>query len=124
MFKIQISIHNSNLKKIFTKKTMSNQQNNNEVQELTFEELPSINDLQNSGTLIESYIKGHSWTDSFNCITELRKINKFHPEFVPTIIESFSQTILDLLSTGKTLLVKNIFRLVKEWFDAGQQVNV
>ncbi len=31
---------------------MSNQQNNNEVQELTFEELPSINDLQNSGTLI------------------------------------------------------------------------
>jgi hypothetical protein len=31
---------------------------------------------------------------------------------------------LDLLSTGKTLLVKNIFKLVKEWFDAGQQVNV
>ena len=103
---------------------MQNKQNNSEVQELTFEELSIINDLQNSGSLIESYIKGHSWTDSFNCITELRKINKYHPEYVPNIIENFSQTILDLLSTGKTLLVKNIFRLIKEWFDAGQQVNV
>lgn len=57
-------------------------------------------------------------------MTELRKINKFHPEFVPTIIDSFSETILELLSTGKPLLVKNIFRLLKELFDAGQQVNV
>jgi hypothetical protein len=57
-------------------------------------------------------------------VTELRKINKFHPEFVPTIIDSFSETILELLSTGKPLLVKNIFRLLKELFDAGQQVNV
>ena len=56
-------------------------------------------------------------------MTELRKINKFHPEFVPDIIESFSETILELLSTGKPLLVKNIFRLLKELFDAGKEVS-
>ena len=74
--------------------------------------------------IIENHIKGHSWSDSFNCITELRKINKYHPEFVPTIIDRFSSIILDLMSTGKTLLVKNILKLIKELFDAGAQVNV
>jgi hypothetical protein len=32
--------------------------------------------------------------------------------------------VYDLLTTGKTLLVKNIFKLIKELFDAGQQINV
>ncbi len=94
------------------------------MEEITFENLQPIQDLNNSASLIETYIKGHSWSFSYNCITELRKINKYHPEFIPNIIDQYSNTILDLLSTGKTLLIKNILKLMKELFDAGQQVNV
>lgn len=83
------------------------------VEEISFENLAPIQDLANSGNLIETYIKGHSWTFSFNCITELRKINKYHPEYVPDIIERYSPTVLDLLNTGKTLLVKNILKFIK-----------
>ena len=72
-----------------------------------------VTDLNQSGSTIETYIKGHDWKDSYNCITELRKINKHHPEFIPDIIERFSETILDLLNNGKSLMVKNIFRLSK-----------
>lgn len=55
--------------------TTMNSQNNsqgqetNPVQELSFEELSQVTDLQNSGNLIETYIKGHNWSDSYNCIT-------------------------------------------------------
>ncbi len=83
------------------------------VEEVTFENLQPIQDLNNSGNLIETYIKGHSWSFSYNCITELRKINKYHPEYIPDIIDRYSNTILDLLSTGKTLLIKNILKLIK-----------
>lgn len=44
-------------------------QETNPVQELSFEELSQVTDLQNSGNLIETYIKGHNWSDSYNCIT-------------------------------------------------------
>ena len=54
----------------------------------------------------------------------MRKINKYHSEFIPDILERFSSIILDLFNTGKTLLVKNILKLIKEMFDAGQQINV
>jgi len=56
------------------------------VDEVSFENLPPIQDLASSGNIIENYIKGSTWANSYNCITELRKINKYHPEFIPDII--------------------------------------
>jgi hypothetical protein len=80
--------------------------------------------LNDSASLIEIYINDQSLSFSYNCITELRKINKYHPELIPNIIDQYSNTILDLLSTGKTLLIENILELIKELFNAGQQANL
>lgn len=45
-------------------------------------------------------------------------------EQVPNILDSFGISILDLLNTGKSLLVKNILLLIKQMFSNGQAINV
>ena len=45
-------------------------------------------------------------------------------EQVPNILDSFGLSILDLLNSGKSLLVKNILLLIKQMFTNGQAINV
>ena len=58
------------------------------------------------------------------CITEIRKIIKFQPNFVMDVIERYSSAFVDLFNNGKTQIIKNLLRMVKEVFDLGQQFNV
>lgn len=73
---------------------------------------------------IDQNIKSGNWIDSHQCITVLRQINKFHPNFIPDVINRYSNALLDLFNNGKTQIIKNLLRLVKEIFDAGQSINV
>ena len=62
---------------------------------------------------IDSNIKAGNWIDSHQCITMLRQINKFHPNFIPDVIDRYSNALLDLFSNGKTQIIKNLLRFVK-----------
>lgn len=54
----------------------------------------------------------------------LRQIHKFYPNYIPDIVNRYSNAFLDLFANGKTQITKNLLRMVKEIFDQGQQVNV
>lgn len=54
----------------------------------------------------------------------IRQINKFHPNFIPDVINRYSNALVDLFAKGKTQITKNLLRLVKQVFDMGQNVNV
>lgn len=40
------------------------------------------------------------------------------------MIDRYSSAIVDLFNGGKTQIIKNLLRLVKEIFDMGRQINV
>ena len=50
----------------------------------------------------------------------IRRINKFFPQYIPDVVNRYSNAILDLFNHGKTQIYKNILRLIKEIFDRGQ----
>ncbi len=54
----------------------------------------------------------------------LRQINKYFSQFIPDVVNRYSNALLDLLNNGKTQIVKNILRFIKEIFDRGQEVNI
>lgn len=43
----------------------------------------------------------------------IRQINKFHPNFIPDVINRYSNALVDLFAKGKTQITKNLLRLVK-----------
>ena len=47
-------------------------------------------------------------------ITELRKINKIHPDFTSDIVQRYSNAFVDLFSTGKTQVIKNMLSMVNQ----------
>lgn len=54
----------------------------------------------------------------------LRQINKFYPQYIPDVVNRYSNALLDLFNLGKTQIIKNILRFIKEIFDKGQEFNV
>lgn len=54
----------------------------------------------------------------------VRQIAKHDPTLIPDLINRYSNAFVDLFASGKTQLVKNLLRMVKEIFDVGSQVNV
>lgn len=54
----------------------------------------------------------------------LRRVIKYQPNFISDIINRYSSTFVDLLTNGKTQIIKNLLRMVKEVFDQGKQTNV
>ena len=62
--------------------------------------------------------------ESFHCVTMIRQINKFFPQYIPDVIDRYGGVLVDLFNHGKTQIYKNILRLIKEVFDMGQQINV
>lgn len=54
----------------------------------------------------------------------VRQINKFFPQYIPDVMNRYSNQILKLLEKGKTQIIKNIMRLLKEVFDMGKDVCV
>lgn len=75
-------------------------------------------------TTIDCNIKGTNWIQSHHCITMLRQIIKYNPTFIADIVNRYSNPFVDLFTNGKTQIIKNLLRMVKEIFDIGKQVNV
>ena len=40
------------------------------------------------------------------------------------VLQRYSNAFVDLFNNGKTQIIKNLLRMVKELFDMGQQINV
>lgn len=73
---------------------------------------------------IDSSIKGMHWSHSFQCITMIRSISKFYPQYIPDIFARYGHVIVDLLTHGAPLIIKNILKLLGEIFSCGDQVNL
>jgi hypothetical protein len=72
---------------------------------------------------LDSQISG-SWINSFQCITAIRSIIKYHPQFTTDVVCRYAQSIIEFISNGKTQLVKNACALIRETFKLGKFVNV
>ena len=101
-------------------------QNQNEVDTtvLEFDNLPQPPEL-NEQLLnkLDSHIKGH-WKDSHQCITMIRSICKFYPQYISDIFIKYGPAILDFFNHSTTLLIKNILKLLMEIFNNGIEVNL
>jgi pterin-4a-carbinolamine dehydratase len=75
-------------------------------------------------TTIDSNINCTNWIQSHQCITMLRQILKSQPHFIPDITNRYSNAFVDLFTNGKTQIIKNLLRMVKEIFDHGKDANV
>ena len=73
---------------------------------------------------LNTHIKGKHWAMSFQCVTMIRSICKFHPQHTPNLFTHYGPVLLDLFTHGATQLVKNILRLLIEVFRTGEQVEV
>lgn len=73
---------------------------------------------------IDNNIKCSNWIQSHQCVTMLRRIIKHQPNFIPDIMNQYSNAFVDLFANGKTQIIKNLLRMVKEVFDHGQNTNV
>lgn len=54
----------------------------------------------------------------------LRQIIKYNPTFIPDIVHRYSNPFVDLFINGKTQIIKNLLRMVKEIFDNGKTCNL
>ncbi len=54
----------------------------------------------------------------------VRQIVKYHANFTNDIINRYSNAFVDLFVNGKTQIIKNLLRMVKEIFDMGKDNNV
>lgn len=54
----------------------------------------------------------------------LRQLIKFTSNFTPDIVNRYSNAFVDLFANGKTQIIKNLLRMVKEIFDMGKTLNV
>lgn len=54
----------------------------------------------------------------------LRQIIKEYPSYTGDIVNRYSTPFVDLFSNGKTQIIKNLLRMVKEIYDHGSTVNV
>jgi hypothetical protein len=78
-----------------------------------YDSLPAPPELDNNLlTNLDQHIKGVHWTASHQCITMLRSIVKYFPQY------------LEMLPNSTPILSKNILRLLKEVFMCGANVNV
>ena len=68
---------------------------------------------------LDTHIKGH-WKDSQQCITMLRPVCKFYPQYIPDIFIKYGPAILDFFNhTTTTVLYKNVLNLLMEIFNCG-----
>lgn len=96
-----------------------------ELPDYSYAELPAPNAVdEQTIAQLDANIKHANWVQTHFCITEIRKINKFHPDFTNDIVQRYSNAFVDLFATGKTQVIKNMLRMVNEIFDMGQQINV
>lgn len=86
-------------------------------------EAPPALDEQILNTL-DANIKNPNWIQTHHCITMVRQLNKFQPNFTIDILQRYSNAFVDLFTLNKTQIIKNLLRMVKEIFDMGQQLNV
>jgi hypothetical protein len=54
----------------------------------------------------------------------IRSICKYYPEHTADIFVKYGMTLLDLFNNGATLNIKNIFKLLREVFLQGQNINI
>jgi len=54
----------------------------------------------------------------------IRQIIKYSPNFIPDIVNRYSNPFVDLFTNGKTQIIKNLLRMVKEVFDHGKDSNL
>ena len=85
--------------------------------------MPNVVD-ENTIAQLDANIKNANWVQTHFCVTEIRKIIKFQPNFATDIVQRYSNAFVDLFTNGKTQIIKNLLRMVKEIFDLGQQINV
>lgn len=84
---------------------------------------PPVLDEQLLNT-IDSNISSTNWIQSHHCITMLRQIIKYSPNFIPDIVNRYSNAFVDLFTNGKTQIIKNLLRMVKQILDNGKTVNL
>ena len=82
---------------------------------------PELN--QELTATLDAYIKGN-WKHSFQCITMIRSICKFYPQYIPDIFMTYGPAVLNLLNKSTPLLTKNVLRLLMEIFSKGLEVNL
>lgn len=61
---------------------------------------------------------------SYHCVTVIRQINKFQPNYIPDVVNRYSNSLSHLFATKKPQMMKNLLRMLKEIFDMGKQINV
>jgi len=73
---------------------------------------------------IDCNIKSSNWIQSHHCITMVRQVIKYHPDYTADIVNRYSIPFVDLFTNGKTQIIKNLLRMVKEIFDLGRKFNL
>lgn len=85
-----------------------------EMPEINYEDLEQPPYLDESLLLkIDQLIQSSNWMESHQCVTMVRQINKFFPQYIPDVVSRYSNALLDLFNHGKTQIYKNILRLIK-----------
>lgn len=92
---------------------------------LEYDNLPQPPALDENLLLqLDTHIKGLHWSASHQCITMIRSIVKFYPQFIPDLFVKYGPAVMDLLGHAAPLLLKNILKLLREVFNCGSTVNV
>ena len=85
-----------------------------EMPEIHFDELEQPPYLDETLLLqIDQLIQSNNWMETHQCVTMIRQINKFFPQYIPDVVDRYSNVLLDLFHHGKTQIYKNILRLIK-----------
>jgi hypothetical protein len=79
---------------------------------------------ENLLTQLDTHIKGLHWSASYQCITMIRSIVKYYPQFIPDLFVKYGPAVMDLFGHAAPLLLKNILKLLREVFNCGSTVNV
>ncbi len=103
---------------------MEAQNNQPDTSILEYDQLPTPPEL-NEALLnqLDTFIKGR-WSESQQCITMIRSICKYYPQYIPDIFTKYGPAILDLFGHSAPQLLKNILKMLKEVFDRGTEVNL
>lgn len=91
---------------------------------IAFEQLPMTQPLSEQLIAQMDTLCGSGWQDNCQCITALRSINRFWPEQIVEVLSRYINNLCDMIATGKTQVLKNVFVLLREVFARGRQLNV
>lgn len=88
------------------------------------EEIPPSADLMNVFVKIKGGFESHDWKKVFESINLLRCLNKSHGKEINLIFEAFGMSIIALMKSIRTALIKNMMAFFNEVLEKGRANNL